>query len=101
MMTKMKGDDEDRGLALATAGDAFISVWKEPSTLARLERVRVVEQALVDRHAAGIIVLTVMTDSSAATKAGEPEAASLSPYAQSIDAPTLTAALEQARARIA
>lgn len=69
-------EGEDRGLALATVGNAFISVWKEPSTLERLERVRRVEQALVDRCADGIVVLTVMTDSSAATKAGEPEAAS-------------------------
>jgi hypothetical protein len=68
--------ESDRGLALATAGDAFISVWREPSTLARLERLRQIEQALVDRCKGGIVVLTVMIDSSAATKAGEPEAAS-------------------------
>jgi len=69
-------EGEDRGLALATTGNAFISVWREPSTLERLQQVRRVEQELVDRCKDGIIVLTVLTDSSAATRAGEPEEAS-------------------------
>jgi hypothetical protein len=68
--------DNDRGLALAVSGNAFISIWKEPSTLERLARVREVEQALVDRSPSGIIVLTVLIDSPSAIRAGEPEAAS-------------------------
>jgi hypothetical protein len=54
----------DQGYAIATCGNVFISVWKEPSTLDRLDHVRACEQKLVDQSPGGIVVLTVLMDTS-------------------------------------
>lgn len=54
----------DPGYAIATFGNVFISVWKEPSTLERLDHVRVCEQDLVAQAPGGIVVLTVLLDTS-------------------------------------
>ena len=54
----------DHGYAIATSGNVFISVWKEPSTLERLDHVRACQQKLVDGAPDGIVVLTVLMDTS-------------------------------------
>src|SRR2546430_10079671 len=59
----MIGAMNDGGFALATHGNAFISIWKEPSTLERLGVVRRSEQELTDRSPRGIVVLTVLLHS--------------------------------------
>jgi hypothetical protein len=52
----------DSGFALARCGNAFITFWREPATMARLQIVSAEEQRVVDSASSGIVVLTVVTD---------------------------------------
>ena len=66
---------QDAGFAIATAGNVFISVWRDPGTLPQLARVRECQQQLVDRSPGGIAVLTVLLDGSFHVGAEEREEA--------------------------